>query len=76
MPVVGKPSEKGDLYATIDVQLPRELSAEQRALLPELRRILSPTLDLVPGGSSTFRGSRMMPQQSRAGLKPVKEGSR
>ena len=30
MPVVGKPDERGDLYATIDVQLPRALTREQR----------------------------------------------
>jgi DnaJ-class molecular chaperone len=30
MPVTGKPDEHGDLYATVDVQLPRELTAEQR----------------------------------------------
>ena len=30
MPVVGKPDKRGDLYATIDVQLPRSLTKEQR----------------------------------------------
>ena len=30
MPVVGKADERGDLYATIDVQLPRALTREQR----------------------------------------------
>jgi curved DNA-binding protein len=30
MPVVGKPDDRGDLYATIDVQLPRALTREQR----------------------------------------------
>ena len=30
MPKVGKPDERGDLYATVDVQLPRTLSKEQR----------------------------------------------
>ena len=30
MPVVGKPDARGDLYATIDVQLPRSLSPEQK----------------------------------------------
>ena len=30
MPAVGKPDERGDLYATIDVQLPRALTNEQR----------------------------------------------
>ena len=30
MPVVGKPDQRGDLYATVDVQLPRSLSSEQR----------------------------------------------
>jgi curved DNA-binding protein len=31
MPAIGKPDERGDLYATIDVQLPRELTREERA---------------------------------------------
>ena len=30
MPVVGKADTRGDLYATVDVQLPRSLSPEQR----------------------------------------------
>jgi len=30
MPHVGKSDTKGDLYATIDIQLPRSLSKEQR----------------------------------------------
>jgi DnaJ-class molecular chaperone len=39
MPTVGKPSEHGDLYATVNVQLPRELSAEQRKHFEELQRL-------------------------------------
>jgi len=31
MPAVGKPDEKGDLYARVDVQLPTQLSDEERA---------------------------------------------
>ena len=31
MPVVGKPDERGDLYATLDVQLPRSLDARSSA---------------------------------------------
>ena len=30
MPTVGKPEERGDLYATVDVQLPRALTKDQR----------------------------------------------
>jgi curved DNA-binding protein len=30
MPAVGKPTQCGDLYATIDVELPRHLTAEER----------------------------------------------
>jgi curved DNA-binding protein len=30
MPIVGKPDSRGDLYATIDVQLPRSLTSEQK----------------------------------------------
>jgi DnaJ-class molecular chaperone len=30
MPAVGKPDEKGDAYARVEVQLPSQLSAEER----------------------------------------------
>ena len=30
MPSVGKPDQRGDLYATVEVQLPRSLTKEQR----------------------------------------------
>jgi curved DNA-binding protein len=30
MPAIGKPEERGDLYATIDIQLPRSLTKDQR----------------------------------------------
>lgn len=30
MPTIGKPDERGDLYATAEIQLPRSLSPEQR----------------------------------------------
>jgi curved DNA-binding protein len=30
MPAIGKPEEKGDLYARVDVQLPTQLSTEER----------------------------------------------
>ena len=39
MPVAGKATEHGDLYATADVQLPRELTAEQRRLFEELQKL-------------------------------------
>ena len=39
MPAVGKPDQGGDLYATVDVQLPRELTAEQRAHFEALRKL-------------------------------------
>jgi DnaJ-class molecular chaperone len=38
MPTVGKPDERGDLYATIDIQLPRSLTAEQREHYAALRK--------------------------------------
>ena len=31
MPAVGRPDDRGDLYATVDVRLPRSLTPEQRA---------------------------------------------
>jgi DnaJ-class molecular chaperone len=39
MPTTGKPAEHGDLYATIDVQLPRKLSAEQRTHFEALQKL-------------------------------------
>jgi len=39
MPVVGKPGERGDLYATLDVHLPRSLSKEQREHYEALKRL-------------------------------------
>jgi DnaJ-class molecular chaperone len=30
MPAIGKPDERGDLYATVEIQLPRSLNKEQR----------------------------------------------
>jgi curved DNA-binding protein len=39
MPVAGKPAEHGDLYATVDVQLPKTLTSEQRKHFEELQRL-------------------------------------
>ena len=39
MPAAGKPDEHGDLYATIDVELPRTLTQEQRKHFEELKRL-------------------------------------
>lgn len=38
MPVSNKPDDTGDLYATVDVQLPKTLSAEQRKGFEELAK--------------------------------------
>ncbi len=38
MPIVGKPGSHGDLYATIDVQLPRSLTKDQRQHYEALRK--------------------------------------
>ena len=38
MPAVGKPDDRGDLYATVDVQLPRSLTTEQRDALRSAAR--------------------------------------
>ena len=38
MPIVGKPDSRGDLYATVDVQLPRSLTAEQREQYAKLAK--------------------------------------
>jgi|SRR5579862_757063 len=39
MPVVGKSDERGDLYATADVQLPRQLTPEERQHFEELQKL-------------------------------------
>ena len=39
MPVVGKPETRGDLYATVDVQLPRSLTSEQREAYERLAKL-------------------------------------
>jgi DnaJ-class molecular chaperone len=44
MPAVGKASQKGDLYGRVDVQLPAQLSAEERAHYEALAKL--------PGGAA------------------------
>ena len=39
MPIPGKPNEFGDLYATSDVQLPRQLTPEQRSHFEALQKL-------------------------------------
>jgi DnaJ-class molecular chaperone len=39
MPAVGKPDETGDLYATVDVELPRSLTPEQREHYEALKKL-------------------------------------
>jgi curved DNA-binding protein len=39
MPAVGKPDEFGDLYATVDVQLPRSLTPEQKKHFEALQKL-------------------------------------
>ena len=39
MPTVGKPDDRGDLYATMDVRLPRGLTAEERQHYEALARL-------------------------------------
>jgi DnaJ-class molecular chaperone len=41
MPAIGKPDERGDLYATIEVQLPRSLTPDQRKHYEALSRLES-----------------------------------
>jgi len=43
MPAIGKPDDTGDLYATVEVELPRSLTSEQRTLFEELRKLESGT---------------------------------
>jgi curved DNA-binding protein len=39
MPIVGKPDQRGDLYAAVDVQLPRSLTKEQREHFQALEKL-------------------------------------
>jgi DnaJ-class molecular chaperone len=39
MSMVGKPGERSDLYATVDIQVPREVSAEERAHYEALAKL-------------------------------------
>ena len=39
MPAVGKPDRRGDLYATVEVQLPEHLTAEQRGHFEALKAL-------------------------------------
>jgi DnaJ-class molecular chaperone len=39
MPTLGKPDDFGDLYATADVRLPRQVTAEQRSHFEALRQL-------------------------------------
>jgi DnaJ-class molecular chaperone len=41
MPAVGKPHDRGDLYAAVDVQLPRSLTPEQREHYEALKKLES-----------------------------------
>ena len=38
MPTVGKPDERGDLYATADIAMPKTLTARERELFEELKK--------------------------------------
>ena len=39
MPAVGKSEERGDLYATVNVALPKQLTPEQRTHYEELAKL-------------------------------------
>jgi curved DNA-binding protein len=39
MPLVGKPEDRGDLYATADVELPHQLTQEERTHFEALRKL-------------------------------------
>src|SRR5712671_5296786 len=45
MPAVGKPTEHGDLYVTVDVEMPRSLTPEQRAHFEALQKLEKQTKD-------------------------------
>ena len=39
MPNIGKPDDRGDLYATVEVQLPRALTKDQRQHYEALQKL-------------------------------------
>jgi DnaJ-class molecular chaperone len=39
MPGVGKPAERGDLYATAEIQVPSKLTADEREHYEALKRL-------------------------------------
>jgi DnaJ-class molecular chaperone len=39
MPAVGKPDDKGDAYARVEVQTPTEITPEERALYEQLAKL-------------------------------------
>ena len=39
LPQVGKPDDRGDLYASIEVDVPKQLGDEERKLYEELRKL-------------------------------------
>jgi DnaJ-class molecular chaperone len=41
MPAVGQPGERGDLYATVEIQIPSRLSEQERKLYEELKAVES-----------------------------------
>jgi curved DNA-binding protein len=41
LPSVGKPDERGDLYASVDVEIPKTLSEEERRHYEALLRVRS-----------------------------------
>jgi DnaJ-class molecular chaperone len=41
MPTVGKPDERGDLYAAVEVQLPSRLTDEERRHYEALKEVES-----------------------------------
>jgi curved DNA-binding protein len=47
MPAVGKPDERGDLYATVDVRLPKRLTFEQKKIFEALAKLETQDAEVV-----------------------------
>ena len=68
MPVVGKADTRGDLYATVDVQLPRSLSQEQRQHYEALAKLASRIVGRAEMTENRHAGAAAPAARARRGV--------